>query len=102
MSNLSALRFTAVSHALPSALVIWRLGSRLLSQAGANPSARRWARIGATAAAVSAIAAIAVQVVSSASPAPKDNRDLNDRLEHELEDTFPASDPPAVTRPHRA
>jgi hypothetical protein len=91
-------RFSAASAALPAALVVWRLGSRLLGQAGSDPTARRWARIGAAAAALAGLSAIAVGIAGSRYQS-RTMRQLDNRLENELEDSFPASDPPAVTQP---
>jgi hypothetical protein len=92
-------RLSAASAALPAALVVWRLGTRLLGQAGNNPNARRWARIGAAAAALAGLSVILVGVSGSADPRRLSTRELDDRLESELEDSFPASDAPAITRP---
>lgn len=90
-------RLLAVRETLPAAIVVWKLGNRLLDQAGTNPAALRWARIGAAASAVVGMAAILVAIAKSASAAHE--ADAQDqRLETELEDSFPASDPPAITR----
>ena len=90
-------QFAAVSEALPAAMVVWKLGSRLIAQAGDNPSARKWARIGAAALGLAGVAVILVGIANSF-PAQPTGAQLNNRLEDELEDSFPASDPPAITR----
>lgn len=87
--------FAALTGALPSVLVVWKLGKRLLEQTHGNPTARRWARIGAAAAGVAGVAAIVVNLA----PRSSARAQLDERLERELEDSFPASDPPAVTQP---
>jgi hypothetical protein len=88
-------RFAPVREVIPSAFLVWRLGSHLVRQAGTNPAALRWARIGAAASALAGVAAILVGIANSQHA----GRGADDkRLEQELEDTFPASDPPAVTR----
>ena len=91
-------RLSAVSNALPAALVVWKLGSRLMGQAGHNPMARRWARLGAVAAAVAGLSAILVGIANSL-PAGDRSLSLDQRLDESLEESFPASDPPSVTRP---
>jgi hypothetical protein len=89
-------RFAAVSGAVPVAVLVWKIGTRLLGQAGANPSAARWARIGAAAAAITGLAAILVGIANSTLDGASVSAD--ERLDDELRDTFPASDAPAVTR----
>jgi hypothetical protein len=86
-----------VGETLPAALVVWKLGNRLLSQAGPTRSAQRWARIGAAAAGLAGLSAILVAISNSAAVADQARHD-DRRLEDELEDSFPASDPPAITR----
>jgi hypothetical protein len=96
MTNDSRPRFAAVGDALPAALLVWKLGTRLVTQAGNNPAARRWAQIGAAAAGLVGLATVLVAVANTVA-APTAAR-LDQRLEDELADSFPASDPPAVTR----
>ncbi len=70
MDNELSPGFAAVGQALPSAVVMWKLGARLMSQAGPNPAAQRWARIGAVAAGVVGIAAILVGISNSMAQRP--------------------------------
>ena len=62
MKNDRRPRFAAVGEALPAAFLVWKVGTRLVQQAGNNPFARRWARIGAVAAGIAGVAAILVGV----------------------------------------
>jgi hypothetical protein len=98
MTQTDRPRFAAISEAVPAALLIWRLGSRLLAQAGENRAARRWAHLGAGAAGVTALAVMFVGVIVSLREGQAADRHLEERLEDELTDSFPASDAPAITR----
>ena len=100
MTTGSRSRLSAVGETLPAALVVWKLGNRLLAQAGNNPAAQRWARIGAAAAGIAGLAAILVAVANTAAAGAQVRHD-DQRLEDALEDSFPASDPPAITRSGR-
>lgn len=96
MTAMARRRVSAVGETLPSAIVVWKLGSRLLQTAGNNPTAQRWARIGAVAAGVVGVAAVLTAISSALDDHDAERTDQ--RLDDELEDSFPASDPPAVTR----
>lgn len=90
--TLSAL--STAQRALPAGLALWRLANRILGP--------RWARV-----AVAALGVAAVVAYSNGRPrrttalrneGPIAPRDTDDRLDDELSDSFPASDPLTVTR----
>lgn len=97
MTNVRQLRMAAIGEVLPAAMLMWKVGNRLLSQTGRNPVARRWARVGAACAGLAGVAAV-LSAVANTDVGPNHEARLSDRLQDELEDSFPASDPPAITR----
>jgi hypothetical protein len=100
MSIQTRSAYADVGSALPGALLVWRLGTGLLNRAEDHPAARRWARIGAAAAWVAGIAALAVALSNAVSRNARlaQQAETDDRLDEELMESFPASDPPAMTR----
>jgi hypothetical protein len=113
MDNAMRPRYAGVSEALPAALMVWRVGQRLLAKAERHPAARTWARVGVAGALLVGLSALAVGLLSSletpdaAGALPGTGRDRDTRsgmdspdvrLDEELEESFPASDAPAVTR----
>jgi hypothetical protein len=89
-------RYAAVSQAIPTALVVWKMGTRLMAAAQKNPAARTWARIGLAGAALVAVAVVGVGLADRRQQAVSAEQD--ERLDEELMDSFPASDAPAMTR----
>lgn len=99
MDNQMRPRYAGVSEALPGVLMVWKLGQRLLAKAEHNPAARTWARVGVAGAVLVGAAALAVGLLASLDAAlPAPSAEESDRLDEALEESFPASDAPAVTR----
>ena len=91
-------RFAAVGATLPAAMLAWRAGNLLVAQARGNPAARRWARIGTIAAGLAGVTAVLAAIAGTMRSTRRNQGRLDGRLDAELEDSFPASDAPAVTR----
>ena len=81
-------------QALPAGLALWRLANRILGP--------RWAKVTVAAAAVAAVVAYSrgrpQRSTTSRNEDPVAPRGTDDRLDDELSDSFPASDPLTVTR----
>lgn len=91
--TLSAI--TTARQAVPAGMAVWRLANRVLGP--------RWAKIALAAAGVAALVALSNGRQRQATTRVSDNdrlasRDTDDRLDDELDDSFPASDPLTVTR----
>ena len=88
----------AIGATLPAAMLAWRAGNLLVAQARGNPAARRWARIGTIAAGLAGVTAVLAAIAGTTRSTRRNQGRLDGRLDAELEDSFPASDAPSVTR----
>ena len=89
--TLSAI--STARQAVPAGIALWRLANRVL-----GPS---WAKVALAAAGVAALVAYSNRGRRQSSLAyhqPPSPRDTDERLDDELSDSFPASDPLTVTR----
>jgi hypothetical protein len=86
--TLSAI--STARRAVPAGIALWRLANRVLGP--------RWAKVALAAVGVAALVAYSSNGRQRQLSEPASPRDTDDRLDDELSDSFPASDPLTVTR----